>query len=89
MFLEDIYITGICASHCSNIKRNSSSSFHPNELKYPFKKYKPELDALLHNVEKDQIHHGYRKLLIAMQEKMEKDNVDTESVDLRNERNRI
>lgn len=81
MFLEDVYITGICASHCSSLNRVSSSSFLLGSTNS--NDFKPDFDAMRHDINKDQIHRWYKMVLISRKEKMEKDNIDPRSVDAR------
>ena len=51
IFLEDIYITGLCASNCSNnnVKKIDSDAFITKVKKYGFDKLTPETVALIHN----------------------------------------
>ena len=71
MFLEDVYITGICRSHCHHVKMVPSAAFRIHGSKYDMDQFRPESDVLIHSADANRTRHWY-KMTLDLQRQREK-----------------
>ena len=81
MFLEDVYVTGIVAAHCPDIKRIASSSFLMGQ-RHTENQFKPDFDAVIHHVV-DLFKPWYKRVLQHRKEKKRRAGQSTEAEETR------